>query len=148
MNHETHLSAQQVEAQTQVRFSRPHENSGRTQSHSPPPQSRTKRTRRLNPSNRLKKRHEFLAMKRGNRLVGHLLCLDCLSSPSFRFGITASGRYGNAPERNRFKRLVREAIRSSLDLLPQDITIHVVPRQRAKGAKMDDIRQEILRLLQ
>jgi ribonuclease P protein component len=85
-------------------------------------------------------------MKQGDRLVGRFLCLDRKKAPLLRFGITASKRYGNSPERNRFKRLVREAFRTSRHLLPQDIEIHIVPRSFAKKAMMGDIQKEILRL--
>lgn len=86
-------------------------------------------------------------MKQGNRLVGQFLCVDRKKAQALRFGITASGRYGDSPERNRFKRLVREAFRTSRYLLPQDIEINILPRQKAKSAKMGDIQKELLKLL-
>lgn len=64
-----------------------------------------------------------------------------------RLGITASSRYGNAVERNRFKRLVREAFRTSFSRLLPSQEIHVVPRQLAKNARLRDIQEEIGRLL-
>lgn len=86
-------------------------------------------------------------MKQGTRKVGQFLCIDYKKAPVFCFGITASGKYGNSPERNRFKRLVREAVRACFHLLPRNIALHVVPRQKAKEAKMGDIQREILHLL-
>lgn len=64
-----------------------------------------------------------------------------------RLGITAPSRYGNAPERNRFKRLVREVFRKNLCHIPSDFEFSVAPRQRAKKASEDDIRQELLDIL-
>ncbi len=147
MNHETHLSTKQIEAQAQIRIPSPNENSRRPESHSTTTQSRTKGSCRLRPSDRLKKRHEFQALKQGHRLVGKFICIDQKQAKALRFGITASNRYGNAPERNRFKRLVREAFRTSRHLLPPHLEIHILPRQKAKEAKMIDIQGEILRLL-
>jgi len=85
--------------------------------------------------------------KQGTRVVGRFVCIDYKKAPRLRFGITASGRYGDSPERNRFKRLVREAFRTSRHLLPQDLEINILPRQKAKEAKMGDIQNELLRLL-
>ncbi len=86
-------------------------------------------------------------MKQGDRLVGRFFCIDRKKGPSLRFGISASKRYGNAPERNRFKRLIREAFRTSRHTLPQDIELNFVPRALAKNAKMGDIQKELLKLL-
>lgn len=147
MNHETHLPAQQVETQAQIRIPSSDENGRRSKSHSTTTQSRTKSSYRLRASDRLKKRHEFQALKQGIRLVGKFICIDHRKANALRFGITASNRYGNSPERNRFKRLVREAFRTARHLLPSGLEIHILPRQKAKEAKMIDIQEEILRLL-
>jgi len=148
MRHETHLPTQQTEAQTDVRIPRPNENSRGTQSRPSPSPSRPKGPHRLRKEDRLLKRSEFLALKHGSRLVGKFICIDHRKEARLRFGITASGRYGNSPERNRFKRLVREAFRTSRAELPPNLAINILPRQKAKEAKMGDIREELLRLLQ
>jgi ribonuclease P protein component len=107
------------------------------------------RKQSLRPSDKIKKRKDFLSLgSQKDRLVGKFLCIDRKKGPRLRLGITASGRYGNSPERNRFKRLVREAFRTSRDRLPAQLEINVLPRQKAKEAKMGDIRSEMLRLLQ
>lgn len=79
--------------------------------------------------------------------MGKYLCVDRRKGARTRLGITASTRYGNSPERSRFKRLVREAFRTSKHRLPPDLEINVFPRQKAKEAKMGDIQGELLRLL-
>lgn len=76
------------------------------------------------------------------RIVGKVLCIDYRPSGSTRLGITASGRYGAAHERNRFKRLVREAFRLNRKALPS-LDLHIVPRQYAKGAKLSDVVAEL-----
>jgi ribonuclease P protein component len=99
-------------------------------------------------TDRLLKRREFLKVSRqGRRSVGKILCIDYLPAPALRFGISASTRYGSSPERNRFKRLVREAFRLSKPSLPSGYEVVVVPRQHAKGAMLADIQKELIRLL-
>ena len=148
MNHETHIQPKQDKKSAQVRIPSADENSRRPQGHPPTQKSRQKGTCRLKKSDRLKKRFEFQSvMKEGDRLVGRFLCIDRKKGAPLRFGITASKRYGNSPERNRFKRLVREAFRTSRHKLPQDVELNFVPRAQAKEAKMDDIQKELLRLL-
>lgn len=91
---------------------------------------------------RLRSKADFRSLKANSRrIVGKTLCIDYRPSSSSRLGITASGRYGSSCERNRFKRLVREAFRLARnDLPPMDL--HVVPRQHAKNAKLSDIAAE------
>ncbi len=176
MNHETHIQPKQAKKSPQIRFPCSYEDSGRPQGHSPSPQSWQKRISCLSsnasssdpclPDNslqaledrknkftlpqtlKLKKTFEFSAIFREkNRFVGKYLCIDIRKAKTFRFGITASKKYGDAVDRNRFKRCVREAIRLSLDLLPKTLEMNISPRQLAKTAKMQEIQNEILRLL-
>lgn len=96
---------------------------------------------------RLRSRKEFQRVAReGKRLVGRFLCIDYRRSDKSKLGISASARYGSAPERNRFKRLVREAFRNNYSILPR-YELNVVPRQLAKNARFADISEELTRLL-
>lgn len=141
MSYETHIQPEQNQKSSQIWIPLPDEDRRRSQDHPQTAQSRKKAPRRL------KKRFEFLSIKRqGEKLVGRLLCIEKKKAKILRFGITASKRFGNSPERNRFKRLVREAIRLSWDLLPQDVELNIIPRTYAKNAKMEDIQKEILEL--
>lgn len=63
---------------------------------------------------RLKKRAEFLAVRGGQKRRGPLFLLEVLDRGDDgppRFGITVTRKTGNAVERNRIRRRIREAIR-------------------------------------
>jgi ribonuclease P protein component len=158
MRHETHIPAQQIKTEENIRIPCPHEDARGPQGDQTPPPSRSQKPgclilpERLGlpKSVRLRKRQEFLVLqKRGQRLVGKQICLDYLlvSSESPRLGITASSKYGNAPERSRFKRLIREVFRKNFPLLPSGLQLNILPRQRAKGATEEQIRSEFLSLI-
>ena len=176
MNHETHIQPKQTKKSSQVRISRSHENCRRPQGYPSSSQSRQtpiscvsqnissdipspedaknyfgeecKKNFTLPSCLKLKKSFEFKAVLREkNRLVGRYLCIDVRKAQALRFGISASKKFGNSPERNRFKRCVREAFRLSKHLLPQNIEINISPRILAKKAKMQDIQNDLVGLL-
>lgn len=66
-----------------------------------------------------------------------------LSSQS-RLGIVVTKRYGSAPQRNRFKRLVREAFRTARLDFGCIVDVVVRPRSCALEACMQEIQQELL----
>lgn len=79
--------------------------------------------------------------------MGKFICINCCPGPVSRLGITASTHYGSSPERNRFKRLVREAFRLNQAFLPNKLEINVIPRKLAKQAILTDIQDELVKLL-
>lgn len=83
------------------------------------------------------------------RYIGEFVIVDIRpgrgSSP--KLGITVTRRYGKAHDRNRFKRIVREAFRLSCPLFPP-YEIHVRPRSAAAKASMGDVRQELVEFVQ
>lgn len=61
-----------------------------------------------------------------------------------RLGITASKHFGNSVQRNRFKRIVREAFRLCRHQLPQGFDLNVKPRNGDYKAKSTEILAELL----
>ncbi len=149
MDHETHLSTQQTPPQEDRWIPSSYEDSRGPQGDQQTPQSGPQKISRLRFSKgiRLRKRGEFQSVaKKGKRLVGRYLCIDYHPAQKARLGISASVRYGSSPERNRFKRLVREAFRQTYSSLPP-FDLNIIPRQSAKQASCSNILDELIRLL-
>lgn len=66
---------------------------------------------------------------------------------SVRLGITVSKRYGKAHERNRFKRLVREAFRLKQHFLPFSIDINILPKKGRTPLHLNDCAQDFEKLI-
>ena len=84
---------------------------------------------------RVRRRPEFLAAyERGRRLSGRLMTVFLLAngSETDRLGIAATRKLGNAVQRNRAKRLVREAFRRNK--LQAGLDIVVVPKREILAA--------------
>jgi ribonuclease P protein component len=99
---------------------------------------------------KLKKRFEFQKIFACHqRVVGDFICIDWLVSGNqeTRLGISASRRFGKAHERNRFKRLVREAFRTARFELPEGLDLNIIPRQLAHRASLVSLRAELVSLL-
>jgi len=96
---------------------------------------------------RLKKRADFLAVRAGEKRRGRLFLLEVLgrgdAAPA-RFGLTVTKKAGNAVERNRIRRRLREAVRVSAaaDMAPGNDYV-IVGRQDLLAARFDDIRAEL-----
>ena len=96
---------------------------------------------------RLRKRREFdrvfaqSAVTRGRRVTVHMRHSEGEQS---RLGIVVSRRVGGAVQRNRFKRLVREAFRTEAGVLTQGWDVVVVVRSSkddGPGPIAEDLRR-------
>ncbi len=100
---------------------------------------------------RLRKKNDFLAVKKYHKSIfGSFIIIDKHTSEyatNIRLGITVIKKFGKSHERNRFKRITREAFRLSYPYLPQNLDIVVKPRFNAKDATMHDIKNELMNLL-
>lgn len=96
---------------------------------------------------RLRKRHQFQRFaNRCNRAAGQWIIIESRSNHTLitRLGITVTKRFGKANERNRFKRIVREAFRQCQMHLPQGLDLNIKPRTYAKKATSANIQQDLL----
>jgi ribonuclease P protein component len=102
-------------------------------------------------SSRLRKRCDYQRLyHHGYSVAGKYIVIDCLkgATQTPRLGITVTKKFGKAHDRNRFKRIVREAFRHAQFALPQGIEINIRPRMLAKHATTSLILEELLTLLQ
>jgi ribonuclease P protein component len=99
---------------------------------------------------RLKKRSEFLSVRSGRKLRGPNFLIECAPRNDGgiepRFGLTVSKKCGNAPQRNRIKRRLREAIRlhAGIDMKPATDYV-VVARRELIGVPFQTITAELKR---
>jgi ribonuclease P protein component len=96
---------------------------------------------------RLLTRHQYqCTAQKTFKFTGRWIVVDIrfTNAPFSRLGITATRRYGRAYQRNRFKRLVREAFRLSYPYFSFTFDMIVRPRSLALDAALHDIQNEIL----
>lgn len=97
---------------------------------------------------RVRSRLDFAAAyERGVRMSDGCLSLTALPNdrPTSRLGLAISKRYGNAVQRNRLKRRLREVFRQSRAELPAGLDLVVQPRTNTP-IKLDVLRQSLVSL--
>lgn len=101
---------------------------------------------------RLKKNNEFQKVyKRGNSFANHLLVVYVLKHPDDpirRVGFSVSKKMGKAVQRNRIKRLLREAYRLNQHLMKDGVDLIVIPRQNLIGKTYGEIEKGMVKLFQ
>lgn len=96
---------------------------------------------------RLRTRREYLAAQRsGARLhTAHFVLVLSLgpnpNGPS-RLGVTVTRKIGGAVQRNRCRRVVREAFRLDPKMLPNGVDFVVVAKDGAPGLGLREVREE------
>ncbi len=90
-----------------------------------------KMDQRFSKKERLRKRKEFQQVfDKGERFGNDQLKIYALPNDESvsRLGLVVGRKFGNAPRRNRFKRILREAYRLNKSLLNNGTDIVVIPR--------------------
>lgn len=131
------------------------EDKGRQKDYQPTPSDRSQKTHdsisTFPKSARLRKRSQYQKIfRQGRRIKGQWIAVDyCLSSGSrSRLGITVSKKHGKSHDRNRFKRIVREAFRELQHQMPHPIEMNISPRQSSPELCKAVVLNEMQKLLQ
>lgn len=100
---------------------------------------------------RLRKRAEFLAVRRGEKRRGRLFLLEVLDrgdQDAARVGFTVTKKVGNAAVRNRIRRRLKEAVRTHAagDMQPGSDYV-IVGREDVLAAPFAEIKTELSRRL-
>jgi len=105
---------------------------------------------RFTKKERLQKRREFQQVfEKGKRYVNDQVKVYVLANDVSlsRLGLVAGKKFGNAPRRNRFKRIFREAYRLNKSLLNNSVDIIVIPRPGLKELTLGTIEDKFKKIL-
>ena len=100
---------------------------------------------------RLRKRGEFLAVRRGEKRRGRFFLLEVLErgdEDAARVGFTVTKKVGNAVVRNRIRRRLKEAVRThAAGDMQRGNDYVIVGREDVLAAPFAEIKTELSRLL-
>ncbi|MCB9520818.1 MAG: ribonuclease P protein component [Myxococcales bacterium] len=106
--------------------------------------------RRYRPSDRLRRRSEFLRVQGGRKFSTHRLII--VAAPAAgegpRFGVTVSKKVGCSPVRNQVKRWLREAFRLNKAAWPRHLDFVAIARGPAATAGFRALERDLLRWAQ
>lgn len=107
------------------------------------------RLQRFPPRYRLRARREFVALQRdGQRqAAAHFVVITRPTAGPSRLGVTTSRKVGNAPTRNRIRRLVRECFRRLRPRIDPPRDVLVIARPGAPTVRYADVVHELTRAL-
>ena len=100
-------------------------------------------------STTLKKNHEFRRLySKGKSVASPLFAVYCNKNRRLanRIGITVSTKLGNAVQRNRIRRRLREVYRLNEDKLKAGFDIVIVARFKSKYAEFRELEADFLRI--
>ena len=95
---------------------------------------------------RILKRKDFIRLsKQGKKVLTHyfIAVITKGAADNNRIGITASKKVGNAPERNRIKRLIREYFRHRQENNPEAKDINIIARKGIVSLQNKEINKEL-----
>ena len=99
-------------------------------------------------SQRLLSREDYHKVyQTGQRYVGKNLMACYRFGAKARLGITIARKWGKAHERNRFKRVVRDAYRQACCDLPYDLELNIHPRGSYRELTPKEVKEELKHLV-
>lgn len=101
------------------------------------------------PTRRLKKRAQFLKAARGTKVArrGFVLQAVAVADPQPGVGYTVTKKVGNAPERNRIKRRLREVVRASSTRLAAGHDYVLIGRRESLTEPFDALVEDLNKAL-
>jgi ribonuclease P protein component len=110
--------------------------------------ARSGETQRFRAADRLKKRYEFRQVQLSGRRIHtphFLIVVQPNALPTTRLGITVTKKVGNAVQRNRIKRVVREVFRKNRALFPSSHDVVFIAKRGSQGIDFDALLDEVRR---
>ena len=87
-------------------------------------------------------------LRRGRRIHGELFVCVFEQGDAFAYGVFVPKKFGTAAQRNRCKRLLREAIRLNRNSLTSDVHVGLLPRKGVGQLTFEHVDREMRRAFQ
>lgn len=100
---------------------------------------------------RLTRSEDFKRVRRSGKSYAHplvVLIVQAHEQPRLKVGVAAGRTIGTAVDRNRAKRLLREAMRSLLPRIASNLDLILIARPGLVTATLEETRNALLNLLQ